>query len=343
MQSTFKDYLISWLSSIKASLSSTTWYQYEMTVRKHIVPTLGSYKLINLRPEYIQNLYNLKLKSGTGTRTIEVIHTVMHKSFSHAVKLGAISRNPVDATTPPRSKSREMEIFSETEVTHFLFSARGTHDEALYRLAIATGLRQSELLGLRWSDLDWKNRSLCVQRQLKRNFKVGDYYATPKTRSGTRTIALGERSLEVLRKHMNRQENERKAAGHRWRENDMVFPSSIGTPMSQRNLYRKFKEFLCLTGLPEIRFHDLRHTSASLMLNHGIPAIIVSRRLGHSKVSTTLDIYGHLIPEMQSQAAELIDELITPIEVELHTNCTRQDGLPMDAPQLRNKQGSTSK
>ena len=133
---------------------------------------------------------------------------------------------------------------------------------------------------------------------------------------------------------LKRQEKERDAVGIHWQENDLIFPSTIGTPMGQNNLFRSFKSLLRTSGLPEIRFHDLRHTAASLMLMYGVSPIIVARRLGHSKISMTLDIYGHLIPEMQNKAAELIDELITPTAIQLHTSCTRNDIALNDTPHI---------
>jgi integrase len=229
-----------------------------------------------------------------------------------------LGRNPTDAVTPPRYEHEEMRFYDEAQVNQFLFAAKGNRNEALYYLAVTTGLRQSELLGLKWSDLDWVKKTLSVQRQLRREFKQGDYFTTPKTKAGKRTIVLGEKTIEILHEHWDLQNQERRFAGGRWKENDLIFTSSIGTPMDQHNLYHTFREFIHSVGLPEIRFHDLRHTAASLMLNHGIAPIIVSKRLGHSKVSITLDIYGHLMSEMQSEAADLMDELITSVPIELY-------------------------
>jgi integrase len=171
---------------------------------------------------------------------------------------------------------------------------------------------------LKWSDLDWIKKTLTVQRQLRREHRNNDYFTIPKSKAGRRTILLGEKAIEILHEHWDLQDQERRIAGRRWKENDLIFTSSIGTPMDQFNLYHTFREFIHSVGLPEIRFHDLRHTAASLMLNHGIAPIIVSKRLGHSKVSITLDIYGHLMSEMQSEAADLMDELITSVPIELH-------------------------
>ena len=153
--------------------------------------------------------------------------------------------------------------------------------------------------------------------------RVRDYYSSLKTKSGLRTISLGMNTIQKLREHHQIQINTKEKMDDLWIENYLIFPSNVGTPMNQRNLIRKFKKILRESGLREIRFHDLRHTAASLMLNHGISPIIVAKRLGHSKVSITLDTYGHLLPGMQQETANFIDDLVTPIEEKLHTNCTR--------------------
>ena len=173
-----------------------------------------------------------------------------------------------------------------------------------------------EILGLKWTDLDWLHQTLKVERQLIRSDRNGIEFSSPKTRYGKRTVVLGGRTIEVLRAHNNRQQVERLAAGSKWVENGLIFNTSLGAPIDHRNLLRNFKQLLRDVGLPAIRFHDLRHTAASLMLNANIPVIVVSRRLGHARASITLDVYGHLIPSMQSEAAELIDQMVTPVAVE---------------------------
>lgn len=316
-QSSLSDFLDGWFVMIETSLRPRTVEQYKSIGRLHINPALGRIRLIDLNPEHIQRLYQSKIKAGVGHRTVEMIHVTLHRALDHAVKLGLIGRNPTDATTPVRPEAKETMIYDESQVNQFLITVEGDRLEPIYHLAIATGMRQSELLGLLWSDLDWQRRTITVQRQLKRGGKKGDYFTPPKTRSGRRSILLGSKTIEKLREHYNQQLFERRKMGDRWQENNLIFPSSVGTPLDQYNLYHHFKSTIQRAGLPDIRFHDLRHTAASLMLNHGIPVIIVSRRLGHSKVSITLDIYGHLIQEMQNEAAELIDELMNPIKVEL--------------------------
>jgi integrase len=199
----------------------------------------------------------------------------------------------------------------------FLIAAKGSRYEALYHLAVKTGMCKAELLGLNWNDLDWKKGTIRVQRQLQRISREGFTFTTPKTSSGRRTIQLGMQTLQVLTAHLERQRLEQVEAGERWQDQGMMFPATNGTPVDQRNLHREFKMILRRAGSEEIRFHDLRHTAASLMLNNGVPALVVSKILGHTKTSTTLDIYGHLIPVMQEEAARVMDELITPIPVDL--------------------------
>lgn len=177
--------------------------------------------------------------------------------------------------------------------------------------------RQAELFGLKWSDLKWNSGTLYVRRQVQRVSGIRWNFVEPKTNAGRRTLKLGEETLHMLRLHKEQQALQKLVAGKYWQENDLIFPSSVGTPGDPSNLGKDFIRILMDASLPVIRFHDLRHTAASLRLNLGIPIIVVSRRLGHAKASITLDIYGHLLHEMQDEAARLMDELVTPQPVNL--------------------------
>jgi integrase len=194
-----------------------------------------------------------------------------------------------------------------------LVAARDTRLESILHLAVTTGMRQMELLGLKWTDLDWTKQTIKVERQLVRPEENVAQFAAPKTKYGRRTISLGSRSTEILRGYYERQNAERIKAGVRWTEHGLIFTNAEGGPLDPRNLLRDFKRLLKNAGLPSIRFHDLRHTAASLMLNHNIPVLFVSRMLGHARPSITLDVYGHQTPSMQAGFAERIDELVTPI------------------------------
>jgi len=174
-----------------------------------------------------------------------------------------------------------------------------------------------KLLGLKWVDLDWTTGNIFVQRQLQRVTGEGLVLCDPKSDSGRRTVVAGAMALEKLRKHQAIQHTERLFAGDRWQELGLIFPSTIGTPFEPRNLLRHYKVTLGKANLPKIRFHDLRHTAATLMLQSNIHPKVVQERLGHSTISLTLDTYSHVIPSMQTEAAEVMDELLTPISVEL--------------------------
>lgn len=316
------DFLEDWLISTKPGLKPNTWYQYNMTAHNHILPTLGKIPLMDLRAEHIQKLYDKKLKEGTGARTVQFMHQTLHKALDHALRLGIIPRNPTAATFRPKDETKEMKIYDESQVSQLLMAVQGTRVEALYQLVLATGMRQSEVLALKWSDLDWKNQTITVRRQLVRLPKSKDeYFSTVKTNAGKRTITLGNATIESLRNHVNIQDEEkRNPQREKWDENDLIFPSITGTPMNQSNLYHHFKALIAEIGLPDIRFHDLRHTAASLMLNHGIAPMVVSKRLGHAKVSITLDTYGHLIPELHGDVAQMIDDFISPVRIPLSSN-----------------------
>jgi integrase len=315
---TLGDFLKSWLTSTKPTRQRSTWVKYEQICRNYIIPNLGQVKIQNLRPEHIQIFYSSLLDNEVGDYTIIKVHTVLHSALKQATRTGMISRNPASYAQPPKEPATEMAILNESQVSQLLVAANGHRWEALYHLAIVTGMRQMELLGLKWTDLDWIRQALKIERQLLRLDGNGVEFSSPKTRYGKRSVALGGKTVEVLRAHNERQQVERLAAGGRWVENGLIFANSLGGPIHPRNLLRNFKQLLRDAGLPAIRFHDLRHTAASLMLNAGIPVIVVSRRLGHARASITLDVYGHLIPSMQSEAAELIDQMVTPVAVEFN-------------------------
>ena len=298
--------------SIKSSRQATTWHLYRRIIEKFILPDLGNIRLRDLKPEHLQSLYDRKLEAGLGVRSVQQTHSVLHVALKGAVNLGMIARNPAAAVTRPKQAQKEMSIYDENQVKTLLVSARerGDRNFALYQLAITSGMRMGELLGLKWVDLEWERRELQVRRQVRRKVGGGHEYVTPKTKAGKRTILLGKSTLEVLRMHLEEQYRVKLVAGDRWQDRGLVFPSKIGTPMDAGTLRKEFKVASRKARLPGIRFHDLRHTAASLMLNYSIPVIIVSRRLGHSKPSITLDVYGHLIPSKQEEAAELMDDIV---------------------------------
>jgi integrase len=316
------EYLEEWIVSINSSKASNTIQKYSWTIEKKIVPYLGNIKLRDLGPARIQHFYNFLLtEKKLSHHAVYNVHKVLRTALYQAVKLGLMIRNPCAATTPPRPKTSEMKFFNEHQVQIFLNAAQEIGDRyyPLYFLAIHTGMRLGELLGLKWQDIDFTRRTLLVQRQVLFPKGGGFVFAKPKSKSGVRTIILGQLAIQVLDEQLVKVRKLAEEVGQEWEDQDLVFPSHVGTPVRHCNLRREYYKVTKASGLPRIRFHDLRHTAASLMLNNGIPVIVASRRLGHTKASITMDVYGHMLPNKQEEAAQLMDDLMSPIEV---TNCT---------------------
>ena len=318
-ETTVAEYVIHWLETAKTALRPKTAIQYEHLVRSKIIPNIGDIKIKNLKLDRIEDFYTQLSNSGCGVRTVRLTHSVLHRALERAVRLELVPLNRAHGATLPRIPQHEMNVFDEGQISSFLVAAHGTRNEALYHLAITTGMRQGELFGLKWFDLKWSSGTIQVQRQVQHVPYKGWGFSEPKTRNGRRMVKLGEATLQVLRAHKERQEVEKMFAGDRWQDYDLIFPTTVGTPMNPSGLHLDFYRFLEQAGLPRIRFHDLRHTAASLMLNHNVPIIVVSRILGHSRPSITLDVYGHLYMEMQDEAARIIDELITPVQIQIPT------------------------
>jgi integrase len=206
-----------------------------------------------------------------------------------------------------------MLFWNEEESNRFLTNAQGSRLYALFYLALVTGARQMELCGLQWQDIDWLHGTLHIRRQLARK---GEMFAAQKTRAAKRTIALGPGTIEVLRAHRELQAQERCIAGSGWQEHDLIFTTTIGAPMKPKNLVdRYFKPSIKAAGVPEIRFHDLRHTAASIMLSRGVPIFTVSKILGHARASITSDTYGHLVPGATDGIGQMMDELVAPVVI----------------------------
>ncbi len=305
-----------WLNGIKLTNQKNSSAQYEQITRDYINPYIGSKRLRGLRSNDIQNLYTTLVGNGIGVYAVSKVHTVLHSALQQAVKTGMLQQNPASNARPPKKPLHEMRVLTDLQVRQLLITAHGHRWEALFHLAVVTGMRQMELLGLKWSDLDWEKGIIRVERQLSRDSQGGATFVSPKTHYGKRAVILGEKTLDLLRAHYEKQMVLASDAGEKWIDYGLMFTTSWGTPINHRNLTREYKSLLSQAGLPDIRFHDLRHTAASLMLNNNVAPIVVSRRLGHAKASITLDIYGHLIPGMQEEAAKKMDNLVTPIPIQ---------------------------
>lgn len=317
-----EELLTAWLSLKKSKTRLATEEQYRRTARLYILPALGKARLQELSAARIQAFYSELERRGIGARTIEIVHTVLHGFLSHAVRLGLVAQNWAALVEVPRPEKREMRVWDEAQVSQFLQSVSG---DLFYRMAFATGMRRGELLGLQWKDLDWSSGMIQVRRQAYEPEGGGFIFQAPKTERGRRAIRLGKGLLEALRNHFTETIPQLMAiAGRAWRDHDLIFPSKVGTPLSGYNVSKRFQELIKVTGLPAIRFHDMRHSAASIMLLHGEPPVRVAAILGQS-VQVLLSTYAHYIPDDQERASRLMDEITTPAYLELQQIASREE------------------
>ncbi len=304
---TVGQYLTNWLQATRATIRPTTWRRYEQFIRIHALPTLDTIPLVKLTAQQIQLLYAKKLEEGQSSTSVHHLHAVLHRALDAAVRLGLLYRNVGDLVEVPRMRHHEMRVLSEEEAQRLLATAHGDRLEALYVLALATGMRQGELLALKWRDVELVGKTLQVNASVHYT-KDGYIFTEPKTQYSRRRIALSRLAVEALRGHNVRQSEERLKAGVSWDDLDLVFPNGVGRPLDGPNLLKYwFHPLLKRAGLRQMRFHDLRHTAATLLLGRSINPKVVSEMLGHSHVSVTLGIYSHVMPHMQEQAASAMD------------------------------------
>ena len=303
---TLADYLQRWLETVqKPRVRPNTLAQYETLIRRHIAPALGRLRIDRITPAHLQQLYTDKLAAGLSPSTVRTLHAILHKALGQAVKWGMLPRNPADAVERPRVPRHEFTALTPAQVQALLQAAREDRLYALYVLAVTTGIRLGELLGLTWPDVNLNSGELCVARQLVWVRNTEPTLAGPKTDSGRRTIALPPVAVDALREHRRRQLRERLLAGPAWQDRwNLVFSTPLGTPINPSNLRnRSFRRLLEKAGLPRVRFHDLRHTVATLLLAAGTNVKAVQEQLGHTTARLTLDVYAHTLPGMRQQVA----------------------------------------
>jgi integrase len=239
------------------------------------------------------------------------LHRFLHRVFDQAVGWDAAPRNPAKLAAPPRAVRHEFRALTAAQCRRLLAGVRGDRLEALYVVALATGMRQGELLALRWADVDLAAGRLAVRGTLQRDQGGGWAVREPKTHRSRRQVALAPVAVAALRAHRDRQDAERRTVGSRWEDNDLVFANRVGRPLSAQNLVqRHFHPLLARLSLPRVRFHDLRHTAATLLLAEGVHPKIVSELLGHKEVDVTLNLYSHVTPAMHQAAAEALGKLL---------------------------------
>ena len=305
------DYLASWLDAIEPRVRPRTYESYELIVRVHLAPALGHAALARLTPPQVQAFLNAKTRAGCSPRTVAYIRAVLRQALGQAERWGLVTRNVAKLADAPRVPRREIRPLDPTEARTFIEAIRGDRLEGLYVTALGTGLRQGELLGLSWRDVDLDAGTLRVRQALQRN-RTGLVLVEPKSATSHRAVALPAVVVTALRAHRVRQLEERLAAAGRWPDDarELVFLSTIGTPLEGVNVTRRFQALLVDAGLPRQRFHDLRHACATLLLAQGVAPRVVMETLGHSQISLTMNTYSHVVPSMTRHAAERMDEAL---------------------------------
>ena len=300
---TVAQFLARWLDTIRPSVRPSTHTSYSLMVRLHIVPELGRVHLAKLSAQQLQAHLNAKLASGLSPRTVGYIHAVIRQALNRGVRWGDVPRNVATLVDPPRYQRAEVRSMTPEQARTFLDSVRGKRLEALYTVALALGLRQGEALALRWTDIDMEAGNVTVRAGLQR--QGGKLVLVePKTPRSRRTIAAPPIVVAALRSHRSRQLQDRLAAGSEWQDLDFVFCTQAGGPLDSRNVTRDFQRALTKAGLPHMRFHDLRHSCASLLLAQGVHPRVVMETLGHSQIALTMNTYSHVIPALQREAAD---------------------------------------
>lgn len=315
---TFGEWLQVWLEEYKKpAVRPSTWASYEQTIRNHLEPALGHVPLQQLRPELLQRLYNQKLAEGLSNRTVHLIHTVAHAALKQAVKNGLVGRNVAEATSPPGVGKGEIRVLSLEEQHRFLEVAKENRLYPAFLLALASGLRLGELLGLRWQDVDWQRGGISINQALQRvrgrkGQKTYLAFLPPKTKAGRRFIPLPEEALKALKRWKATQAEEKLAAGPLWEEHGLVFTTEHGRPIDPRNFTRKFYNLVKKAGTEHFNFHALRHTFATRLLELGEHPKVVQELLGDSQITVVLDTYSHVLPHIKEQAAARLNEILLP-------------------------------
>lgn len=306
---TVSQYLESWLITVKPTIRYRTWRRYSELL-SHVMVQLGTTSLAKLTPQQVSQLYATKLEHGLSPMTVKHLHTVLHHALKDAMRRGLVQRNVTELIDPPRVRRHEQQALTSDEAQRLIQAANEDRLGALVTLAIYTGMRLGELLGLRWQYVDFESQRLQVRGSLQRG-PDGFVIEEPKTRASRRAVLLTEAVCDALRRHQARQAEERELAGPLWEPNDFVFCTEVGRPLAGTTVLRSyFYPLLKRANIRQVRFHDLRHTAATLLLTQGISPKVVASVLGHATTSVTLDIYSHVTTDMQRGAVDAMQRVI---------------------------------
>jgi integrase len=308
-QQTLGPYLDRWLEQVvKLTKRPNTYNGYRSVVNAHLKPSLGHIKLQKLTVEQLQAFYAQKQET-LKPKTLAYIHAALSNALSNAVKWGLVGRNVASLVSLPHIERYEGQVLTVEQARKLLETAQGSRLDVLLLVALTTGMRRGELLALRWSDLDIKAGVLQVRRNVTRMTGVGYVERETKTKASRRKIILTPVVLEALKVHEEKQQQDRAKVGDRWLGLGLIFCTGNGNFLSGDWVWTAFKRLLKKAGLPDVRFHDLRHSVATLLLAAKVDLKVVSELLGHSSVAITADIYAHVLPEQQQEVVKKMNDL----------------------------------
>lgn len=310
---TVAEWLDTWVETYTSNLKDRTRAMYRGYIDTRIKPNLGAVRLYALNTPTIQRMYNgfLDGNQPLSPKTVKNIHGILHKALKQAVEIGYIRVNPADSCKLPRTEKQEIKPFTEEQMKAFLKEVHGHPFERLYLTALFTGMRQGELLGLPWRQVDFAAGTILIDQQMQivnREYKI----VTTKN-SKPRRITPASFVMEQLRRQQIRQAEWKLAAGSVWENSGLVFTDEIGHHLARETVYSNFKRLAAAIGRPDARFHDLRHTYAVSSLRAGDDVKTLQDTLGHYTASFTLDVYGHVMEEMKKASAARMDALISSI------------------------------
>lgn len=315
-KTSFGEYIHEWFQNRKGVFVRLHADNVERNIKKHIIPIIGNVQLAELNVMHIERLIGQLRQKGLSESTIKKIYSLISSSLISAAKKDIIPKNvAVLADNKPKVKRKQVNVWDTHEVTKFLNFTKefGTRYYIAYHLAVTTGMRQGEILGLRWQDIDFGRNIITVRQTLSHD---GKDFGPPKTESSIRSITIDPATLEALKTHQKLIEQEKSLSSELYSDHDLVSPTNSGKPNSPRYLDKLFDRLKKLAGMRHITFHDLRHTHASLLLKNNVHPKVVSERLGHSSIQITLDLYSHLFPNMQEDAAVGLGNMLFKEQIE---------------------------